>query len=449
MEISLPEQAKIVLNRFEENGYEAYAVGGCVRDSLLSKRPLDWDITTNALPQETEKVFGDFRIIETGLKHGTVTVIVDSMQIEITTFRIDGKYSDSRRPDSVVFTRNLKDDLCRRDFTVNALAYNPKSGIADCFGGKEDLDKRMIRCVGDPDRRFGEDALRILRALRFASVLGFEIEEKTADSIHRNRDLLKNIASERIAAEFNKLLCGINVENILLGYSDVIAVFIPEIGPMIGFNQRNPHHIYDVWTHTVKAVSASEDNLDVRLTMFFHDMGKPHVFTVDNRGIGHFYTHPKISAKLARQVLSRLKYDNDTIKRIDSLTFYHDVQIVPDKKRVLKWLGRLGEDDFRLLLEIKRADAIGQGPQSAGKLEYISELEKILNEVIEEKLCFSLKDLNINGNDLQRLGIPKGKEIGEILGKLLDDVMCGRCVNDRGSLLSKAKDYMDINFTKG
>jgi tRNA nucleotidyltransferase (CCA-adding enzyme) len=270
MKIKIPSQVDGVLKRLSENGREAYAVGGCVRDSLLGLTPNDWDVATSALPEETERIFADCRVIETGLKHGTVTILSGGMPIEVTTYRIDGAYSDGRHPDDVSFTRNLKDDLARRDFTVNALAYNPESGLADCFGGRQDLADGIIRCVGDADIRFREDGLRILRALRFSSVLGFSIESRTAESALRNRDLLDRIAGERIQAEFTKLLCGRGAAEVLRKFREIIAQFIPEIRPSFGFDQHNPHHSYDVWEHVLHSVNAVTPEPVLRLTMFLH-----------------------------------------------------------------------------------------------------------------------------------------------------------------------------------
>ena len=437
MKINMPAQIKYVINKFTDAGYKAYIVGGCVRDSLLGLIPNDWDIATNALPNQIKFILSDCKIINTGIKHGTVTAVVKNMFIEITTFRTESAYSDNRHPDKVEFTDSLKEDLSRRDFTVNALAYNDKVGIVDCFGGVLDINNKKIRCVGNPDLRFNEDGLRILRALRFSSVLGFQIEKTTSQSILDNGSLLNNIACERINSEFTKLLCG-NADSVLREYRSVVEQFIPEIKCMVGFNQHNPHHIFDIWEHTLKSVSSIKADPILRLTMLFHDIGKPHCFSKDLEGIGHFYGHSRISAVIANKVMKRLKYDNLTISTVTELIELHDLPLFADEKLVKRRLSRLGEKKFRLLLKVKYADTKALNPQYYYRLSYLKKIEAALNKIIKQNSCYSLKNLKINGKDLLSLNIPEGIEIGRMLSKLLDAVIDGKCLNEYDKLIEYA-----------
>ena len=308
-----------VIERLNAAEHEAYLVGGCIRDRLLGKEPKDWDVATSALPKDVLALFADKHVIETGLKHGTVTVVSESLPVEVTTFRTDGVYEDNRRPENVTFVNNIEEDLSRRDFTMNAIAYHPVTGLVDPFSGVQDLNQGLLRSVGDPDRRFEEDGLRILRALRFASVLSFDIDASLSASIHRNKELLRNISAERIATEFTKLLCGEGVEKVLTIYSDVIEIFVPEISDMIGFDQKNQYHSFDAWTHTVvSVVSASKDPI-IRLTMFFHDLGKPDCFSQDEKGRGHFYGHEDKGSEIARMRLQELKCSNEIVTTVCEL----------------------------------------------------------------------------------------------------------------------------------
>ena len=428
--IKMPENAKGIIDKLRTCGYDAYAVGGCIRDSIMGKIPYDWDICTSALPEEVLEVLGERNIIENGLKHGTVTVHIDSENYEITTFRTDGQYLDNRHPENVTFVRELKEDLSRRDFTMNSLAYNYSEGL---------IDNSIIRCVGDPDKRFGEDALRILRALRFSSQLGFSIEEKTSASIHKNAELLKNISAERIMSEFTKILMGKNVEDVLMNYKDVIAVFIPEIKPMFGFEQHNPHHVYDVWQHTVKSVACVKNERILRLTAFFHDIGKPKTFTVDSGGKGHFHGHPEVSDRMADDILKRLKTDNNTIATVRLLIKLHDLRPKADEKNVRRLMYETGKENYPLLMDIKRADALAQNPEMHGyKLEYIAQLENIYKQELEKKSAFNLKTLAVNGRDIINTGVRDGRTIGMILEYLLDRVIDGDIENDKQLLLDKA-----------
>lgn len=437
----LPPQVEFAIDKLTAAGYEAYIVGGCVRDVMRLAEPSDYDITTSALPEQVIAVFKGEKIIETGLKHGTVTLLKEGMPLEITTYRIDGDYTDNRRPNSVTFTANIKEDLARRDFTVNAMAFSPKIGIVDAFGGKKDLKSGIIRSVGDADRRFNEDALRIMRALRFASVLGFTIADSTKKSIIKNRELLKNISAERIAAELIKLLCGKNAKDIILEYYEVLEVILPEIKGMQGFDQKNRWHIYDVLTHTAVAVENTPSIPALKLAALLHDCGKPDTFFTDDKGVGHFYGHPEISFKKAKTAFARLKLDNATTELALTLIKYHDTPIEPTEKAVKRALNKITPDVFFSLLDIKRADNLAQNPElTADALVTIDTLGKIAKEIIKKGECFCLKDLAVNGNDLINAGIPAGKELGKALDFLLDAVINERVKNEKQALLS----YLNI-----
>ena len=438
--MEMPKNVQNVLFALEKAGYEAWCVGGCVRDSLLGRVPEDWDVTTSALPEETMAVFGD-AALPTGLKHGTVTVKMEGTSVEVTTYRVDGAYHAHRRPDSVSFTRSLEEDLRRRDFTVNAMAMDLRGQLRDPFGGQADLQSKLLRAVGEPDRRFNEDALRILRGLRFAAVLGFTIEEDTGESIRRNRELLQSIAAERIQAEFFKLLCGGHAVEVLREYPEVIGVFWPEILPMVGFDQRNYHHCYDIWEHTLHAMSHTPNDLVLRCSALLHDVGKVECFTVDEKDVGHFYGHPKVSARMADQMLRRLKCPNDLRITIVRLVEWHDKVFPRTEKSVRRALMNLGETDLRRLIAIKRADNLAQAPEFHGTQKEIDRFEAILEEVLKAQACFSLKDLAVNGNDLIAIGF-KGKEIGTILRCLLGKVVDGEIPNDRAVLLKMARTFL-------
>ncbi len=437
--IALPEGAAKGIRALEAAGYEAWAVGGCVRDSLLHVPPHDWDICTGALPNQTLEVFKGRRVVLTGLRHGTVTVLMEDGPLEVTTFRVDGTYSDSRRPDSVAFVTNLREDLSRRDFTVNAMAYHPERGLYDAFGGKEDLQNKLIRCVGDPALRFTEDALRILRALRFASTYGFSIEEKTGESLLSLKERLHAVAPERIREEFLRLLCGPGAAGILRKYAPVFFVFLPELAPMVGLDQHNPYHHLDVWEHTLSALGAVPPDAALRFAMLMHDAGKPACFFRDANGVGHFYGHPKVSGALAEKIMARLRFDNRTKKTVEELVLFHDVTIPAREKSVRKWLNRLGEERLWQLLAIKRADAAGQSPDKREKkLAELIALEACLRSTLNKKLPYALKDLAVTGEDLKAAGIPPGPEMGRLLQALLNLVMAGDLPNEKAALLDAA-----------
>ena len=440
MEIKLPLAVETAINMLRAAGHEAYIVGGCVRDALRGVEPNDYDMTTSALPEETKEIFSGYRIIETGMKHGTVTVLMDGEPLEITTFRVDGEYVDHRRPEEVTFTRSLREDTARRDFTVNAMAYSPDTGVMDFWGGRDDLKKGIIRAVGDPDRRFNEDALRIMRAARFASVLDFEIEPSTSESMIRNRGLLGSISVERINVELSKLLLGVGCERILTDYAVILTEIIPELAPSIGFDQCNYHHIYDVYTHTVKAVINCPKDRNIRMAALLHDVGKPSVFTIGADGVGHFYGHSEVSVEIGEKVLTRLKFDNDSKKEILTLIKYHDPVINAEKAAVGRWARRLGMDTLFKLLELKAADNLAQAPECADRLKGYDEIREIANEMIAEAACFSLKDLAVNGGDLiKNAGFTAGKAVGDTLSMLLDAVISGELPNEREALLERAR----------
>lgn len=431
--------AQFAIKRLQERGYEAYAVGGCVRDSLLGRVPNDWDLTTDALPQETAACFSDHRIIETGMKHGTIAVLHEGELLEITTYRLDGDYADNRHPVSVTFSKDLEDDLSRRDFTVNAMAYHPDCGVVDCFGGQEDLKSGVIRCVGDPQTRFEEDGLRILRAIRFASVLGFSLEQKTADAVHTCKHLLKNIARERIREEFCKLLCGKRAVPILREFADVIAVFLPELTPSFGFDQKSKYHCHDVWEHTLHALEENKSgDLTVRLGILFHDVGKPHCFIEDEKG-GHFPGHAERSVEMTDAALTRLRFDNATRELILKLVKYHDIPLIPEEKHVKRALLRFGEAGLASLLEIQRCDRLAHHPSFVELPQYHAQIPQIVKKIMDENACLSLKSLAVTGDDLIALGYKPGKEIGQQLQTLLDAVIDGALPNDKDTLLSFAR----------
>lgn len=434
-EILAPEQVKTALRRLHENGFAAYAVGGCVRDSLLGKTPLDWDITTAARPEETERVFSDCRLIETGVQHGTVTVLLDGLSLEITTFRVDGDYLDARHPASVAFTSRLKEDLLRRDFTVNTLCWNEQDGVVDLCGGLADLQNGILRAVGTPDRRFSEDALRILRGIRFASVLGFTIEPNTAESILRNRQLLTKVAAERIRVEFSKLLCGKNAAAVLDRYREVIAVFIPEVRALFDCPQNTPYHCFDVYRHTLATLENIEPTEALRLCMFFHDFGKPVCRKTDENGQDHFKGHQKVGAEIVKPILKRLRYDNSTVKTVTGWIAIHDLKSPKTKIEAKQLLSKIGADDYRALIKIKRADNRGKAQPHAID-EKLRRMADFLAEILENHECYDLRGLAVNGDDLKAVGITDGKAICDALNGLLGLVITEQCGNEPSTLLA-------------
>lgn len=441
--IILPEDVKAIIKKLKDNHFDAYVVGGCVRDSLLGISPKDWDVCTSALPEEIERVFAEEKIIETGIKHGTVTVMINGVGYEITTFRSDGEYSDHRRPDHVDFVSDIKEDLARRDFTVNAMAYNDEEGLIDPFSGQSDLKAGVIRCVGDPNVRFEEDALRIMRALRFSSVYGFSIEKNTAKAMRYKKLLLNDIASERIRDELCKMLAGKNILFILTVFQEIVSVIIPEIIPCVGFVQNNKYHAYTVYGHIAHAVANyTGDNSVLNMALLLHDIGKPFSYFTDENGIGHFYGHAEPSAEITAKVVNRLRFDRKSQDQIILLVKIHDEQFEATKKNVRKWLNRLGPEMIFLFIEMKRADMLAHaaGTQTE-RLKKLDEFQKIAEEEIAEMSCFSLKDLAVSGKDLIGIGVPEGKEIGMLLNIVLDLVMQEKLKNDKEEILT----YISIN----
>ncbi len=437
---NLPHNVKLIIKKLNSLGFEAYIVGGAVRDFLMGNTPKDYDICTNALPEEIIKHFEQYTLIKAGIKHGTVGVVICGEVFEITTFRLDGEYKDNRRPSSVSFVSDLESDLKRRDFTINAMAYNDSTGLIDPFGGLCDLNEGIIRAVGDAEQRFNEDALRIIRAVRFASVHGFTVCSEAKAAIHKHCHLLKNIASERIREELAKLLCGATVGDALIEYSDVIAVFIPEITDMFGFEQNTPYHDYDVWVHSVIAVKLGVNDLIIKLALLLHDIGKPACYTVDENGVGHFYGHAKISAEMAKIILKRLRFDNDSIEKVTQLIKYHSSDIVIEEKYIKRWLNKIGYEQFIKLTQVKLSDDLAKSENiSKARLSRSKEMAKLAEDIIKSEDCISLASLEINGNDLINMGIPRGSEIGRILSSLLEMVLDGEIENDREILMQKAK----------
>lgn len=436
--IEVPAPVYFIIQELEKHGHEAYMVGGCVRDSVLGRKPHDYDICTSATPDEILQAFPYEEIIPTGLQHGTVTILINKEPFEVTTYRIDGDYSDNRRPDNVIFTKNLVEDLRRRDFTINAMAYNPKTGLIDPFNGMEDIKYKKIRCVGSAEDRFNEDALRILRAIRFEAQLNFAGLPETMFEIERQYERLNNISIERINSEFCKIVVSEQFCVELVLYPNVFSLFIPELKDLICFQQNNPYHAYDVFDHTVHAIEKCEsDDLVVRLAVFFHDFGKPHSYQDGEGGIRHFKGHGKVSAEITNSIMKRLRFDNETRNNVVELVYYHDATFEVGKKYVKRWLNKIGEKQFRRLLEVRKADIKGQKPDyEKSRIKKVDNIESILEEILQEQECFSLKDLSVNGNDVKKtMNLKEGKDIGYWLNEILKRVMDGELVNNRDDLI--------------
>ncbi len=433
-EIHAPKPVCDALRLLHQNGFSAYAVGGCVRDSLLGLSPEDWDLTTSARPEETERVFADFRVVETGLRHGTVTVLAEGLPLEITTYRIDGAYADMRRPEQVTFSTELREDLARRDFTVNTLCWSEETGVLDLFEGLNDLRDGVLRTVGNADKRFSEDALRILRCIRFASTLGFQIEDATSDSLLFNRFRLQSISAERIRAEFTKLLCGKHASKVLEKYRSVVEVFIPELSALVGCAQNTPYHCYDVLGHTLCALDHIEPTEILRLCMFFHDFGKPICRRTDENGRDHFKGHGAVSVGIAEAVLKRLRYDHKTVEEVTTLVRIHDTKAPRSKAEAKRLLAQIGVAHYRALVKIKRADTRAKADPHALD-ERLERMEALLEEILQNGECYSISMLAINGNDLQAAGVPYGQTVRAGLEGLLDAVIDGRCPNEKDALL--------------
>lgn len=432
----LPAVVTAAITRLESAGFEAVLVGGCVRDMLCGIVPHDYDIATAATPDEICTVFSGERLIETGIEHGTVTVLLSGEPLEITTYRKDGTYSDGRHPDGVTFSRALADDLSRRDFTVNAMAFHPDRGVTDLFGGQTDLQAGVLRCVGKPEVRFAEDALRVLRGLRFASKCGFAIEENTAAVMRAAKDTLSPVSAERLYAELTEMLCGKDVTRVLLQYPEIVCAVIPELAETVGFSQNNRHHVYTVYEHIARVVGATSPTPALRWAALLHDCGKPACMTMDEAGESHFAGHPEESARRAEAVLSRLRADNRTKEAVLELIELHDVRTPPTEKAVKRLLSKVGEERFFQLLDIAAADRSAQNPAYSPDGKVREDAVRDLGaKLLTERTCLTLADLAVNGDDLLSAGIPAGKELGDTLHRLLDLVLDGECENSKEELL--------------
>ncbi|MCR5254743.1 MAG: CCA tRNA nucleotidyltransferase [Acetatifactor sp.] len=441
MNIKIPDKAKLILERLSAAGFEAYVVGGCVRDSILGRVPGDWDITTSAKPEEVKALFD--RTIDTGIEHGTVTVMLGKEGFEVTTYRLDGKYEDGRHPKEVTFTPSLEEDLKRRDFTINAMAYNPDAGLVDLFGGMDDIDRGVIRCVGKATERFNEDALRIMRAVRFAAQLGYDIDEETAVAIEVLSGNLKKISAERIRVELTKLIDSDHPELLKKAWElGITKVILPEFDKMMETVQNNPHHMYSVGEHSLVAMQNITNDKYLRLTMLFHDIGKPGVKTTDENGVDHFHGHQEVGEAMTKDIMRRLKFDNDSIHFVSKLVRYHDFGngIVPTMKIVRRAINKIGPDIFPLLEKVRFADIAAQSPfKREEKIQNVKLTYDIYREIERLDQCVSLKTLALNGSDLIAMGHKPGKEIGEILQKLLDEVLEEPELNTKENLTTLVK----------
>lgn len=436
MLIHLPEEVKVILHTLQGAGCEAYAVGGCIRDSLLGRTPDDWDITTSARPEETKALFG--KTIDTGIQHGTVTVMRHGRGYEVTTYRVDGEYEDGRHPKEVTFTASLEEDLKRRDFTVNAMAYNEEDGLVDLFGGRQDLERKIIRCVGEANERFEEDALRIMRAVRFSAQLGFTIEERTKEAIRGHADRLRQVSAERIQMELTKLVTSPNPDFLRIAWeTGITAVVLPEFDRLMEQPQNNPHHCFSVGEHTLHAMRAVRPDKCLRLAMLLHDVAKPLCLNTDEAGIDHFHGHAQKGERIAAQILKRLRYDNHTTELVSRLVKWHDAAIEPEKKAVRRAASRMGKDLFPLILEVKAADLAAQSDyRRAEKQEWLEQLRGLYEEIEREGDCLTIKDLAVNGRDLMRAGMEPGPQLGRTLQGLLEIVLEDPEKNTKEYLLS-------------
>ena len=438
----LPETIVRILNALEGAGYAAYVVGGCVRDACLGLTPHDYDLCTSALPEQTEEVFRDYRLVLAGKKHGTVGVVTEDGVVEITTFRTEGEYRDNRHPDWVAFVPDVEQDLARRDFTVNAMAYSPIRGYADPFGGREDLKNGILRAVGDPAKRFQEDSLRILRGLRFAARFALTMEPATRQAMEQEKHRMESLARERVFEELSKLLVSVTDARELVDYGPILAAVIPELEPMIGFDQRSPHHAYDIFTHTAHVVTGVSADLDRRWAALLHDVGKVPTFTQDSTGRGHFYGHAQASAEMADAILLRLKAPTDLRKKVVFLIDRHMTKLEPDRKLLRRRLSQYGWESVADLLALQRADFTSKGVREKGP--DFSRIDDLLTELHREDACLSLKDLAVKGNDLTALGF-SGKAIGQALNDLLEQVLEENLPNEKEALLSYLNTKIEEN----
>lgn len=438
MRIELPEHVNQIIHRLQEEGYAAYAVGGCVRDTLLGRAPQDWDITTSARPETVKTLFS--HTIDTGIQHGTVTVMLQHVGYEVTTYRIDGEYEDSRHPKEVTFTDNLLEDLKRRDFTINAMAYNDDSGLVDAFGGAKDLKDGVIRCVGRAHDRFEEDALRMLRAVRFAAQLGFVIDVETKDAIHDLADTIAKVSVERIQMELVKLLTSDHPDELRTAWElGLTEIFLPEFDRMMQTPQISKHHCYTVGEHTLHTLKEVPADKVLRITMLLHDVAKPVCISTDESGQNHFYGHPVEGAEMARVILRRLKFDNDTTDRVCRLVRYHDERPQLSERNVRRLASRIGQEFIPDLMKVKRADVLGQSLyKREEKLAYVDGFEYVFEELKAQKQCMKKSDLAINGRDLIEMGMHQGKELGVVLDYLFEQVLDEPELNTREKLLGLA-----------
>jgi len=441
--INIPYEASSILQKLQQAGYEAWVVGGCVRDSILSKTPDDWDITTSALPEQVKELFS--HTVDTGIKHGTVTVMIGRQGFEVTSYRLDGTYTDGRHPDKVTYTSSLEEDLRRRDFTINAMAYNPQYGVVDLFGGRDDLKRHIIRCVGDPGERFDEDALRMMRAVRFAAQLGFAIERNTAAAIAGRVKNLGLVSAERVRTELVKLLVSDHPDFISLACDlGITGIVIPEYDRIRGVAQHTPNHIYDVEKHTLLSLLSIDPLPILRLTMLLHDLGKPDVKKTLPDGRDIFYKHPQVSAVYAEDIMRRLKFDNYTREHVVRLVKWHGLKYTPCEASVRRALNRVGEDIFDSFIKVQRADISAKNPAlAAEKLELLDRKEQIYHRIISEGQCFTQSSLKLNGRDLIAAGIAPGPLIGAILDKLTERVIDDQSLNDKKKLLELAMQLKD------
>ena len=439
MKIALPRDVKFIIDRLHDAGYEAYAVGGCVRDSILGREPDDWDITTSAKPMEVKRLFRP--TIDTGLQHGTVTVLKDHVGYEVTTYRIDGIYEDGRHPKGVTFTSDLKEDLLRRDFTINAMAYNDEEGLIDEYGGLADIENKVIRCVGDPKERFTEDALRMMRAVRFAAQLGYKIDDDTREAVKELYPRLDMISAERIQIELCKLITSDNPAHLRIAYElGITSVVLPEFDRCMKQEQHHIHHCYSVGEHILHAMENTEPDRTLRYTMLFHDIAKPQCRVVDEEGKEHYYGHDVVSAELSHDIMKRLKFDNDTLKKVETLVRNHDLSVSDDHRAVRRAMNKLGKDMFPLLIKVKHADVLAQSDyMRQEKLSHLARLEQIYNDIIEKDQGTQISDLMIDGSDIIALGVTPGPGIGEILKQLLELVLDDPEINNKERLLTEAK----------
>ena len=441
MKLKLPAKVSYILDTLRRHGHEAYAVGGCVRDSILAREPDDWDITTSAKPEEVKKCFR--RTVDTGILHGTVTVMLEEDGFEVTTFRIDGTYSDGRHPDEVRYTSRLSEDLMRRDFTVNAMAYNDENGLIDLYGGMEDLQKKRIRCVGEANERFCEDALRVMRAVRFAAQLGFSIDPETRSAITLHAERLRMVSAERIRTELMKLIVSPHPE--LFGELfelGITRVILPEFDEAMNTEQNTPHQMYTVGLHTIKSMCEVQNDRVLRLAMLLHDLGKPSMRQTDSRGIDHFSGHAEKGAMMADGILKRLKFDNDTRKRVVNLVRFHDMQPRPVDSEVRKAISLIGKESFEDYLAVQWADIMAKSAYRRDeKLQRVNDVYRAYQEILSRGDCLSIGELAIDGTDLLQMGV-RGPAIGEILRRCLDEVLKDPEKNDYGYLLTLAGKYM-------